>query len=148
MFLLRTCTPVVVCVCIGCFYFNSLGAGQYLSQAWPEIRKTWILHNFFFVISESDAIDAVAPIRIILAIGRLADSFLFIYLFTAVTYVIYYVHNRSFLFLNLNISVEIRSITNTLLRSSWYICYETIPTKNPNFGPGPEKKRNITYLSR
>ena len=70
-----------------------------------------------FAISESDAIDAVAPIRIILAIGRLADSFLFIYLFTAVTYVIYYVHNRSFLFLNLNISVEIRSITNTLLRS-------------------------------
>jgi hypothetical protein len=93
-----------------------------------------------FAISESDAIDAVAPIRIILAIGRLADSFLFIYLFTAVTYVIYYVHNRSFLFLNLNISVEIRSITNTLLRSSWYICYETIPTKNPYFGPGPEKK--------
>ena len=101
-----------------------------------------------FAISESDAVDAVAPIRIILAIGRLANSFLFIYLFTAVTYVIYYVHNRSFLFLNLNISVEIRSITNTLLRSSWYICYVKITKKNLILGQAQKKKRKITNLLR
>ena len=28
---------------------SSLGAEQYLSRAWPEIRKTWIWHDFCFL---------------------------------------------------------------------------------------------------
>ena len=58
------------------------GTGQYVLIAGlaQDNENLDFDEKSLFAISESDAIDAVAPIRIILAIGRLADSFLFIYL--------------------------------------------------------------------
>ena len=53
---------------------------------------------------------------------------------------------EAFFFLNLKISFEIRSITNTLLRSGWYTCYVKIPKNTLILGQAQKKKRNITNL--
>ena len=92
--------PITITITITVRSIAYYGTGQYVLIAGlaQDNENLDFDEKSLFAISESDAIDAVAPIRIILAISRLANSFLFIYLFTAVTYVIYYVHNRSVLF--------------------------------------------------